>query len=241
VVDLSTQGLDLIVNLGKYREDNENLFFTLNQCLSAYPLHRKINTTSFDLNYKLALMKAHVKPSIGSIWDYHDEWLMRRSDVLEKSVRYWKNSSVNRFIGRTQIRFTGEQGVDVGGLTKEWFSLIARQGFGNSKYFDSEVVDGETFITPTSKTVSDLKYFRFFGCVVGKAVVNGQTIEVNFPNFLLKLMMGKSPKFHDIKQLDPQYFENNLKFIANSDLSGGSDYFFRISGKGKMEKWKKLT
>lgn len=237
VVDLSTQGLDLIMKIGKYFEVTDVKVFSLDICRSISLPRRDPDRTFFDLQTKLDSMNASVRSSRSNEnYENYDRWYIRRDNVLEDSMTAWMTHSSTRFIGHTRISFVDEIGDDYGGLTKEWFALLARDGFGDSKYFDSLESDGKTYISPTLKSGADLEYFRFFGNIIAKVIINGHTIECNFPDFLLRMIMYKTPKFHDLKQLDPQSFDNNLIYLADADADVDLTFsYFRENAAGINE------
>lgn len=73
--------------------------------------------------------------------------------------------------GKLNVHFTGEEGVDAGGLTREWFSLLARDMFNpNYALFRREGSKSEfNHPNPLSSINPDhLHYFKFIGRIIGK-------------------------------------------------------------------------
>ena len=52
--------------------------------------------------------------------------------------------------------------------------------------------------------------FKFFGMMVGKALLEGILLKANFATFFLNHMVNKSNQVDDLKALDPQLYENLL-------------------------------
>jgi len=72
--------------------------------------------------------------------------------------------------GRLDVVFDGEEGVDGGGLTREWLSLLMREIFRPSYALFVAAADGVTFQpSPDSgANPAHLDYFELVGRVVGK-------------------------------------------------------------------------
>lgn len=51
---------------------------------------------------------------------------MNREKILESSMKATKGFSVSDWCGNFEVTFQGEQGIDWGGLRREWFELICR-------------------------------------------------------------------------------------------------------------------
>ena len=221
VVDLSENGLDWIVKMGKFLDDTETSLFSLKECLNITPPGREQTKTVESLNSKLLTVRNSAPAP-----DYRSGWIIRRDHALDESLTLWRAlNPPNIFKNAFSIVFEGEPGIDAGGLTQEWITLITKEGFGSeSKYFDTS---DAYYVVPKSN-VAALDYYRFLGSFVAKVILNGNLAQCKFPNFLLKMMMGKNPNFHDLKQFDPELFEN-FKKMSTDDLESGSYGVFSYS------------
>ena len=65
--------------------------------------------------------------------------------------------------------------------------------------------DGCTFQPNPNSSINpdDLRYFRFVGRIVGKAVVDGFLLDAHFTRSLYKHMLGVKPTHHDMQAIDP--------------------------------------
>lgn len=70
--------------------------------------------------------------------------------------------------GRLNVHFVGEEGIDAGGLTREWYQLLSRVVFDRGALLFTTVGNGDTFQpNPNSKLqTGHLSYFKFVGRVV---------------------------------------------------------------------------
>ena len=90
------------------------------------------------------------------------------------------------------ITFQDEEGVDAGGLSREFFAILAKEMFNPNYALFMSTEDGCTFQpNPNSNINLDhLRYFRFVGRIVGKAVVDGFLLDAHFTRSLYKHMLG---------------------------------------------------
>jgi E3 ubiquitin-protein ligase HUWE1 len=93
-----------------------------------------------------------------------------------------QETSVKRLLrAKLDILFEDEEGVDGGGLTREWYALLMREIFRPSYALFLPTSNGVTFTFNPNSGVNPehLEYFRFVGLVIGKAVVDGQLLDAH--------------------------------------------------------------
>ena len=117
---------------------------------------------------------------------------LRRKHVFEDSFHAFTHRSAGELRGRLQITFVDEEGVDAGGLSREFFAILAKEMFNPNYALFMSTEDGCTFQpNPNSSiNVDHLRYFRFVGRIVGKAVVDGFLLDAHFTRSLYKHMLG---------------------------------------------------
>ena len=81
--------------------------------------------------------------------------------------------------------FRGEEGVDAGGLTREWYECMAKEIFNPGYYLFKPSIDGATFqpnplCFQAQSVVTGENYYKFCGRFVGKARCDGQAIDAHF-------------------------------------------------------------
>jgi len=80
--------------------------------------------------------------------------------------------TADQWKGKMGVEFTEEQGVDEGGLTREWFILISQEIFNPDLALFLQSNAGTTYY-PNPQSIIDPDYvsqFRFIGRIVGKAL-----------------------------------------------------------------------
>lgn len=93
---------------------------------------------------------------------------VRRAYVLEDSYNQLRMRSNQDLKGRLNVQFQGEEGIDAGGLTREWYQLLSRVIFDKGALLFTTVGNDATF-QPNPNSVyqtEHLSYFKFVGRVV---------------------------------------------------------------------------
>lgn len=176
--------------------------------------------------------RSHFRSKIKHQHDHHHSPLrisVRRAYILEDSYNQLRMRSTQELKGRLTVHFQGEEGIDAGGLTREWYQLLSRVIFDKGALLFTTVGNESTF-QPNPNSVyqtEHLSYFKFVGRVVGKALFDGQLLDVHFTRSFYKHILGVKVTYHDIEAIDPDYFKN-LKWLLENDISDVLDLTFSI-------------
>ena len=139
---------------------------------------------------------------------------LNRDRIFEDSFRILRDRSAEDLRGRLQVNYEGEEGVDAGGLSREWYQMLAREIF-NPNYCLFSSVDGATFQpNPMSNiNMNHLDYFKFVGRVIGKAVLDRQLMDAHFTRSFYKHLLGVAVDYVDIEALEPDYYKSLKQII----------------------------
>jgi E3 ubiquitin-protein ligase HUWE1 len=119
---------------------------------------------------------------------------------------------------KLNIRFAGEEGVDAGGVTREWFQVLARQMFDpNYALFVPVNADRNTYHPNKLSGVNPehLSFFKFVGRIVGKALYDGRLLDCHFSRPVYRKMLGKNVSLKDMETLDLEYYKSLLWMLEN--------------------------
>jgi len=107
---------------------------------------------------------------------------IRRHQVFEDSFNQLRMRSAEEMRSRLQVNFYGEEGVDAGGLSREWYTILSREIFDPNYVLFTATADGATFQpNPLSMiNTNHLDYFKFIGRVIGKAICDAQLMDAHF-------------------------------------------------------------
>jgi E3 ubiquitin-protein ligase HECTD2 len=93
---------------------------------------------------------------------------------------------------RLRIVFAGEEGVDHGGLRKEWFLLLVREFFNaDHGLFIYDEDSRYCYFNPNSFETSD--QFFLVGVVMGLAIYNSTILDVPLPPFAFRKLLAAGP------------------------------------------------
>ncbi|GLE06290.1 hypothetical protein PINS_up015537 [Pythium insidiosum] len=146
---------------------------------------------------------------------------VRREDLLGESIEALA-ATPERF-SRSTIRmiFIGEQGVDAGGVYREWFDLFSRQiARGRSGVFRCvDRVDRVFYLNPHSRHIlgdNHLAHFFATGRFLGRALLEGNVTGFHLALPLLKIILGQPVSLSDLEFFDPEMYRN-LTWLLNND------------------------
>ncbi|KAJ7287510.1 hypothetical protein C8J57DRAFT_1707813 [Mycena rebaudengoi] len=145
---------------------------------------------------------------------------VRRARVFEDSFQHLQRKSGDQIKhGKLSVRFYDEEGVDAGGVTREWFQILARQMFDpNNALFQPCAADRLTYQPNKNSWVNPehLSFFKFVGRVIGKAIYDGRLLDAYFARSLYRQLLGKPVDYKDVEWVDPEYY-NSLCWILEND------------------------
>ena len=144
---------------------------------------------------------------------------VRRDQVFLDSFKslYFKTADELKF-GKLNVRFHGEEGVDAGGVTREWFQVLARGMFNpNYALFIPVAADRTTFHPNRLSGVNSehLMFFKFIGRIIGKALYEGRVLDCHFSRAVYKNILGRSVSIKDMETLDLEYYKSLLWMLEN--------------------------
>lgn len=144
---------------------------------------------------------------------------VRRDQVFLDSFKslYYKSASEIKD-ARMNIKFQGEEGVDVGGVTREWYQVLSRQIFNPDYALFTPVASDRTTFHPnrTSEVNPEhLLFFKFIGRIIGKAIYDNKLLDCHFSRAVYKQILGKSVSVKDMETLDLDYYKSLVWMLEN--------------------------
>ncbi|PWY98189.1 HECT-domain-containing protein [Testicularia cyperi] len=156
---------------------------------------------------------------------------VRRNSVFEDSFRYFSRKSGPEVKhGKLNVRFNNEEGIDAGGVTREWFQVLARAMF-NPDYalFQPCAADRTTYQPNRMSYVNPdhLSFFKFVGRIIGKAIYDGRLLDAYFTRSFYKHILGRPVDYRDLESIDPEYYKS-LEWMLNNDITDVLDLTFSV-------------
>nr|VZI07175.1 unnamed protein product [Spirometra erinaceieuropaei] len=149
----------------------------------------------------------------------HAKLNISRDDLLEDSFQQVSRLPIADMRRRLCITFLGEEGLDYGGIAREWFFQLSRDFF-NPMFglFEYTGAHYALQINPASDVnVAHLAYFHFIGRVIGMALFHGRCIDGGFTLPFYKRILGRKLCLQDLELVDHDFYQS-LAFICDNNV-----------------------
>lgn len=181
-----------------------------------------------DLVQKLAALRQEIhalQPQSG-----HCRLEVSREDIFEESYRAIMKMRPKDQRKRLMVKFRGEEGLDYGGVAREWLYLLSHEMlnpyYGLFQYTRDDIYTLQ--INPDSSVNPEhLSYFHFVGRVIGLAVFHGHYIDGGFTLPFYKMLLNKPITLDDIEAVDPE-LHRSLKWMLENNISSIIDTTFSV-------------
>nr|XP_057929407.1 ubiquitin-protein ligase E3A isoform X1 [Doryrhamphus excisus]XP_057929408.1 ubiquitin-protein ligase E3A isoform X1 [Doryrhamphus excisus] len=105
------------------------------------------------------------------------------------------------------VEFEGEQGVDEGGVSKEFFQLVLEEIFNPDIGMFTYDDDTKLFWFNSSSLENEAQY-TLVGIVLGLAIYNNCILDVHFPMVVYRKLMGKRGTYLDLPDSHPVLYQS---------------------------------
>uniref|UniRef100_A0AAY4ABR8 HECT-type E3 ubiquitin transferase n=1 Tax=Denticeps clupeoides TaxID=299321 RepID=A0AAY4ABR8_9TELE len=181
-----------------------------------------------DLVHKLKVLRLELsqqQPQAG-----HCRIEVCREEIFEESYRQVMKMRPKDLWKRLMVKFRGEEGLDYGGVAREWLYLLSHEMlnpyYGLFQYSRDDIYTLQ--INPDSAVNPEhLSYFHFVGRIMGMAVFHGHYIDGGFTLPFYKQLLGKSITLDDMESVDPD-LHKSLVWILDNDITGVLDHTFCV-------------
>lgn len=145
---------------------------------------------------------------------------VRRTHVFEDSYAEIMRQQPNDLKKRLMIKFDGEDGLDYGGVSREFFFLLSHEMF-NPFYclFEYSAHDNYTLqINPHSGINPEhLNYFKFIGRILGLAIFHRRFLDAYFIVSFYKMILKKKITLSDLESVDADY-HRSLQWMLDNPI-----------------------
>ncbi|XP_043091027.1 probable E3 ubiquitin-protein ligase HERC4 isoform X2 [Puntigrus tetrazona] len=155
---------------------------------------------------------------------------INRKSVLTDTLKYLRQKT-HSFFYPLQVVFIGENGIDMRGLSAEFFSLLSQSLLKwEKKVLEIHESSLVWFNPDNTETNRDIYYL---GVICGMAIYNHHYINIGFPLALFKKLLQHSPTLNDLEELSPVE-ARTLKSLLEEDEDDVVDMLsFDFTVKGK--------
>uniref|UniRef100_A0A4W4FHV5 E3 ubiquitin-protein ligase n=1 Tax=Electrophorus electricus TaxID=8005 RepID=A0A4W4FHV5_ELEEL len=161
----------------------------------------------------------------------HIKITVSRKTLFEDSFQQIMSFNASDLRRRLWIIFPGEEGLDYGGVAREWFFLLSHEVL-NPMYCLFEYAGKENYclqINPASYINPDhLKYFKFIGRFIAMALFHGKFIDTGFSLPFYKRILNKPWALKDLESIDPEFYNSLIWIKENNIEECGLEMFFSV-------------
>ncbi|XP_066598927.1 E3 ubiquitin-protein ligase Su(dx) [Prorops nasuta] len=161
----------------------------------------------------------------------HIKITVSRQTLFEDSYHQIMNAEAFALRRRLYIIFKGEEGLDYGGVSREWFFLLSHEVL-NPMYCLFEYANKSNYslqINPASYVNPDhLQYFKFIGRFIAMALYHGRFIYSGFTMPFYKRMLNKKLIMKDIESIDPEFYKSLIWIKENNIDECGLELYYSV-------------
>lgn len=115
-----------------------------------------------------------------------------------------------------KVQFAGEEGVDAGGVQKEFFQLIVRQLFDPAYGMFTYSEDSRQFWFNQNSLESESE-FELIGTIIGLAIYNSVILDLRFPSVVYKKLLGQKPTLKDLEDMNKELGRGLRQLLEYAD------------------------
>lgn len=148
---------------------------------------------------------------------------VRRDHILEDAFTKIMSATSKKELQKSKlyVSFAGEDGLDYGGPSREFFFLLSRELF-NPYYGLFEYSANDTYtvqVSPMSAFVDNHhEWFRFAGRVLGLALIHQYLLDAFFTRPFYKSLLRLPCSLSDMEYLDTE-FHTSLTWLKENDIT----------------------
>ncbi|CAG9325021.1 AREL1_4 [Blepharisma stoltei] len=166
------------------------------------------------------------------------KFTINREDFIQSSMAQVLFSPAEDLHKEFQISFEGENGMDAGGIFREWITLLMKDLFAEDLGLFVKAPSSITSYTfPNHFSDANISSYIFAGKLMGKALFENIPINCPLSQVIYKHIIGDKIELKDLNFLDSELY-NSLLYMQNNNLEDEiySNFEVEKNMNGKMVK-----
>lgn len=152
------------------------------------------------------------------------KFVIRREHMLEDTLRNIVSVEPKSELKKQlMVKFEGEDGIDQGGVKKEFFQIMTRRMFAPDFGMFKVEDDGRTMWFNQDSFEANIQ-FQLIGSLIGLAIYNSVLLDLHFPLIVYQKLVGIVPKLSDLAIWKPDV-ARNLQMLLDYDKPDFEDVF----------------
>jgi E3 ubiquitin-protein ligase HUWE1 len=145
--------------------------------------------------------------------------IVQRDTILSDSFARLSKIHPEALLDQIRVQFIGENGIDIGGLTRDWFSTLVKAIFNpNFTLFIPAANGRSSQPNPLARRHTDNfhEWYRFAGRIIARAIIEGICVDAHMTRPLLKHLRGLPMTLKDLETVDQEQYES-LVFLLEHE------------------------
>lgn len=141
---------------------------------------------------------------------YIQPWLIltvQRENLLQSTLAGIESCVEGDLKKPLKVIFEAEEGIDEGGVAKEFFQLLVAQLFAVQYGMFTPTSDGRALWINRASVWNSEQEFHLVGVLLGLAVYNGVLLDIHVPKVFYRKLLIRSPTLADLASVDPGEYD----------------------------------
>jgi len=175
-----------------------------------------------DFTVKRQILNEQIrKLSLTSLYGGSREIIIERHNLLKTTLAEFLYMPAKTLRQKIKVKFANENGIDGGGLTREYLTIIIKELFDprSGLFCFSE---NNVNIQPSSLSAiipHHLVYFELAGLLLAKTIQHEYVADINLTQSFLKHILEKEISMDDLGDVDPQLLKS-LEWVMKNQVDG---------------------
>lgn len=141
-----------------------------------------------------------------------------RSTIYKETFNFLKRVKPADLRKQIKITFKNEEGIDSGGIRKEFFQLLSEELQDDTSLF---TIKNNTLWIRSNNDMRNPENFVVLGKLIGIALYNDMILNLPFPGVFFKKLLDRDVDFEDLNEIEPEIYTslNNLKKCTQQELN----------------------
>jgi ubiquitin-protein ligase E3 A len=148
-----------------------------------------------------------------TITNYYFLISIQREHLLQQAIFHIANALTKDLKKPLKVKFRGEEGIDEGGVRKEFFQLVFHQLF-NFDFGMFLPVENSRFVWINKDNHWSIDEYTLVGTLLGLALYNSILVDMHFPRVFYKKLLQLPLEYEDLKSIDLELY-NGLEAMLH--------------------------
>jgi len=156
---------------------------------------------------------------------------IRRNNILHDSFRSLGAANSQKMLGRFRVTFNGEQGIDMGGPLRDWYTSLTREIFNPNYCLFTESENGLSYEPNVNSHINlqeHIMYFKLAGKIIARAIVENIPVEAFLTVSIRKLLLNLPLSLRDIENVDETLYKSLCWINENTGVDVAGVTFTRL-------------